>query len=418
MRLVGHRGPVESVAFSPAGAGLASGSGDGDLILWDPGAVSRISRTLTGVKAGENSMVSFSPDGKLLASGNSDGTVSFWNVATAKLVGEALAYHSKKVTSLAFSPDGTILASGSEDQTVVLLNVGSRQRIDQLQGHRGSVSYVGFSRDGKSLISSSQDADTQSHHTVLFWDVSSGTRRRDAFALRYKQCAGIRARRRAPCFRGGRGKEENVVLRAIASNGGVGQPKELKKDNLQVEHLVFSPDGKILASYAQFTSELKSENWLSNRPAILLWDTEGRQVSGALRDYEFSDVMSFSPNAKLLAVVAGEGTSLWDVATRKQIGALMEGQLQIWPLVRMAGHWPRFKTYRKIRDKGIEDRGVALWDLGTSELLGRLPAGDVRSLSFSPDGNTLLASSAWPASNLHSVGPRRQLVEGASLRPV
>jgi tetratricopeptide (TPR) repeat protein len=48
---------------------------------------------------------------------------------------------------------------------------------------------------------------------------------------------------------------------------------------------------------------------------------------------------------------------------------------------------------KEIRDKGIQDRGIALWDVGTSELLGWLPAGDVSSSTFSPDGKTLLTSS-------------------------
>ena len=94
-------------------------------------------------------MVSLSPDGKLAASGNSDGTVSFWNATTAKPAGEAAACHTKAVTSLAFNPDGTILALGCEDQTVVLLDVVSRRSVAQLKGHRGPISYVGFSRDGE-----------------------------------------------------------------------------------------------------------------------------------------------------------------------------------------------------------------------------------------------------------------------------
>jgi len=390
-RLLGHLEAVKSVAFNPAGVGLASGSRDGDLILWDPRSESRIRRTITGVSAAADSIAAFSPDSKVLVSGNSDGTVSFWNVATAKLVAEPIACHSKKVTSLAFSPDGTILASGSEDQTVVLLDVGSRRRLGQLKGHRGSVSYVGFSRDGRSLISSSQDGDTQSHYTVLFWNVPSGTGQRDAFSLTTNKALAFAPDSGHLAFVEG---EEKVVLRAITSNGGVGQSKELKKDHHRVNTLVFSPDGKILASHTRFVSDLMSESWISNKPAILLWDTEAREAPGILRDYAFSGVMTFSPNALLLAA-AGQGISLWDVSSRKQVGALMEGE----DITGLAFS-PDGRTLAAIQDKpkeiqnkGTEDRGIALWDVGTSELVGWLPAGAVSSLSFSPDGNTLLASS-------------------------
>lgn len=389
--LAGHRGRVASIAFNPSGLELASASGDGDLILWNPRASSRIARTLTGVSGGEVGLVSFSPDGKVLVSGNSDGTVSFWDVATGEQAGKTVACQSKMVASLAFSPDGKILASGCEDQTVVLLNVGSRRRLGEpLRGHQGSVSYVGFSRDGRSLISSSQDTDTraQPRHTAFVWDVPSRTRRGDGFSLPPDK---------APVFApdGGLlafGEGEKVVLRATTSNGGIGQPKELKKDKYQVSRLVFSPDGKILASHTRFRHKVMSESWLESKPAILLWNTEIRQEPGALRDYGFSGVMSFSPNAKLLAAAAEEGISLWDVTSQKQVGALMEGNAE--GLI----FSPDGRTLAAIQDNeipgsGIQGKGITLWDVATGEPLGRLPTGDVSSFSFSPDGNKLLASS-------------------------
>ena len=146
---------------------------------------------------------------------------------------------------------------------------------------------------GKSLTSSSQDPDNQ-HHTVLSWDVPSRTRRRD-FTIPAKQ---------APVFAPDGGYlasvegEEKILLRAIGSRAGVGQPRELKKNNHQMGRLVFSPDGKILASYALLTSELKSESWISGRPAILLWSTDGGSVPGALRDYAFSVGNELQPRDK------------------------------------------------------------------------------------------------------------------------
>jgi len=222
------------------------------------------------------------------------------------------------------------------------------------------------------------------------WDVPSRTRQRD-FTLLAKKPPVFAPDARQLAFAEG---EEKILVRAVASNAGVSQPRELKKNNHRMGQLVFSPDGNTLASYALFTSDLKSESWLSHRPAILLWHTGGGQAPGALRDYAFDDVMSFSPEAKLLAVASSKGTSLWDVATNKQIGALMEGRAT------NLAFSPDSLTLAAIQDipqemraKGIEGSGIALWDVATSELLGWLPAGDVSSLSFSPDGNTLLTSS-------------------------
>ena len=78
--LVGKSGVVQSVAFSPDGATLASGTGIGAVNLWDV-ATERNIATLDGHTSWVWSVV-FSPDGKTLASGSRDGTVKLWDVAT------------------------------------------------------------------------------------------------------------------------------------------------------------------------------------------------------------------------------------------------------------------------------------------------------------------------------------------------
>jgi len=67
--------------------------------------------------------VAFSPDGKTLASGSYDNTVILWDVAKRQQVGAPLAGHSSSVTSVAFSPDGKTLVSGSYDKKVMLWDV-------------------------------------------------------------------------------------------------------------------------------------------------------------------------------------------------------------------------------------------------------------------------------------------------------
>ena len=73
--------------------------------------------------------VAFSPDGHRLASGSADNTVRMWNADTGQPIGDPLTGHTNTVYSVAFSPDGHRLASASGDKTVRLWDADTGQPL-------------------------------------------------------------------------------------------------------------------------------------------------------------------------------------------------------------------------------------------------------------------------------------------------
>ena len=152
--LAGHTDTVYSVAFSPDGQTLASGSADNTIILWDA-TTGQYKQTLIGHKRAVYS-IAFSPDGQTLASGSWDKTIILWNTTTWKYR-HTLVGHEKVVYCVAFSPDGQILASGSADKAIILWNTNTGKNVETLVKHNKAVYGIAFSPDGQTLVSGSAD---------------------------------------------------------------------------------------------------------------------------------------------------------------------------------------------------------------------------------------------------------------------
>ena len=96
---------------------------------------------LTGHTA-EVYSVAFSPDGAGIASGSRDETIRLWDAKTGVAIGEPLRGHTRPVESVAFSPDGARIASGSGDTTIQLWDAKTGAAINKPHEHIRSVQHV------------------------------------------------------------------------------------------------------------------------------------------------------------------------------------------------------------------------------------------------------------------------------------
>ena len=229
---------MTSVAFSPDGLTLVSGSNDNTLKLWDR-TRGQLLLTMSGHAGGVKS-VAFSPDGRILASGSNDKTIKIWDVVSGALL-RTLEGHTDAVLSIAFSPDGKTLASGSCDETIKLWSTSRFKPLRTMQGNCGSVPKIAFSLDGRRLASSSGDW----KQPIKFWNVASGQEVCSLAPSRVDVVTSIAYNNNAHTLASGNWGGITIKLWDTVSGELVGT---LPGHNGLIYSLAFSPDGRILAS--------------------------------------------------------------------------------------------------------------------------------------------------------------------------
>lgn len=392
-----------TLAFSPDGRSLATGSESGLVQLWSA-ATGRIQRTLRGHDDVVNA-VAFSPDGEHLAGASSDGTVRLWHATSGKSEG-TLTDYSGVVWALAFSPDSKTLASGSQDAKIRLWDVSTGMARRTFRGHAHGVNSVAFSADGTILY-----ADSMEPTGLRQWDMARGKARNTgpeissggSFSPDGRTLAVGRAKEGIAVFDGTSGKlryriKEQYLMHVDFSPDGktivandtsgnahtwdaaTGKRRKVyqnpsKREDFIARSLKFSSDGKMIA--------LGRDDG-----AVCIWDVATGKTRFTFKQREGPLELAFSSNGKTLATTENNAVQLWDTTTGKSQGTL-------------AGHTGlvtslEFSPNGKTLATGSQDTTAQLWDVATQEARHKLVGhtGPLMSVSFSPDGKYLATGSA------------------------
>lgn len=384
---------VLSVAFSPDGTHIASGSADNTVRLWDAVTGQPSGRPMEG-HTDFVIRVAFSPDGSLLASVSLDGTVRLWDVSTRRQIGQPIG---ELVQSVAFSPDGTRIVTGGVG-TVQLWDTATHQRIGApLTGHAGIVWGVSFSPGGDRIVTAGADK------TVRLWDANTGQPIGEPMLGHDEAVMSVAFNNDGTRIASG-SADKTVRLWDAFTLKPIGEP--FRHDNA-VLTVVFSPDGARIASGG-------------TDKTIRLWDVATGRETGALTGHRsVVEGIAFSPDGLRLTSGSDDKTvRVWDSASWQP----------------MTGHddsvgGAEFSDDGKSIASGGKDGTVRWWDTATGRALGPpvrvggstdpdmvYPFGTDRLLSIELDRTVLRL---WDAHSRQPIGAPITLPPGlADLRSI
>ncbi len=264
-----------------------------------------VARTLTGHTADVTSLA-WSPDGTILASGSSDSTIRLWNTKTGKQVHRLEADY---VLVMTWSPDGAVLASGSADGTVTLWDTETGEKVHTLEGPPGictafthGVFDIAWSPDGTKLISASDTLDREGE--VVIWDALTGE------ALHTLSLPSV--------YYSLAWSPDGTMIASVADDGTVVlwdaetiEPIHTLDVHEDIHSVIWSPDGMVLA-FALLAGK------------VILWAPEGPEPLRILH-VQVHNVLGvvFRLDGMAVALITDDDTMiLWNVETGEPLRTL------------------------------------------------------------------------------------------------
>uniref|UniRef100_A0A673UP75 Notchless protein homolog 1 n=1 Tax=Suricata suricatta TaxID=37032 RepID=A0A673UP75_SURSU len=296
--LEGHSEAVISVAFSPTGKYLASGSGDTTILLWDPSTGKQVGRALAGHSKWITGLswepLHENPECRYVASSSKDGSVRVWDT-TAGRCERILTGHTQSVACLRWGGDG-LLYSASQDRTIKVWRAHDGVLCRTLQGHGHWVNSMALSTDYALRTGAFEPAEA----SVNAQDLRGSLQELKERALsRYNLVRGQGPERLVS------GSDDFTLF--------LWSPAEDKKPLARmtghqalINQVLFSPDSRIIAS-ASFDKSIK------------LWDGRTGRYLASLRGHVAAVYqIAWSADSRLLVSGSSDSTlKVWDVKGQK-----------------------------------------------------------------------------------------------------
>ena len=386
--LTGHTKQVNSVAYSPDGTAIASGSTDGTVRLWD--VATRKQRAVMGRTSWMNFLfpwlnapvnaVAYSPDGKTVAATGNDRKLRLWDTQTMKFKA-TLTGHTGPVNAVVYSPDGKIIATagGRTDNTVRLWDAVTGETKAVLTGYT-PINAVAYSPDGKTIATGGDhysntlqlwDAKTKKPKTT-YTEHADGPLSSIVYAPDGNTIAAV-------------GLRDNTVR---LWSTGTGKHKTIfTHDNTTLEYdlseVVYAPDGNTIAAVGGYYKQHKG--------TVYLWHAQTRNRKIIYEGPDYISSVAYSPDGRTIATGSWNGNlQVWHTVTGEELKTI--------PTKHKGGvdslaYSPDGKTIATVG--GYRDELVQLWDAVTGAHKTRLRGHTktVSSVAYSPDGKTIASGS-------------------------
>ena len=402
------KGRINEIQYSPDGKILAVASGIG-IWLYDVTTYQEIALLTEHTSVASN--IVFSPDGRFFASGSKDGTIMLWNRSTGIQTILTIPVGLSPYMNMAFSPDGKTFACGSRGTISIWDAFTGEQMSSVTSDVIDSNNFISFLPDGETIVCVNWGG------LISLWNTSTGKLKKTIVDVDHTASIwGIALSPDGKTIAVGSGDiDGNIYIIDLNTSELM---FKLSGHSGDVNCLIFSPDGKTLAS-ASYVDE-----------TIRLWDANTGEHKRTLTGHT-GDILglAFSPDGQTIASGSGDGTiRLWDASTDNQqiefIGhtdyaesvafspdgqtiasGYSDGYIRLWN-VDTRKHIKIFKeskdyvqslTFTSDGKKLVCEIGenIYLWNVHTDEhkIIHFEHMSSIHSIALSPDGNTLAGGS-------------------------